>query len=186
MSDIKEPSDFTPEDFELIVKDLIEQSGAGLSRFSVDHLETMEGVDGNYSIDITARFQALGGTFLVLIECKRYKNPIERELVQILNDKLRSIGAQKGMLFSTSTFQRGAVEYASTHGIALVQVVNGESTYNTRAGDGVRHKPPPWANIPKYVGWLLTTEDGKAIRHSSFAECARELLPIIYNTEIMP
>ena len=186
MYDIKEPSDFTPEEFELAVKDVIEQAGVGLSEFSINHLETLEGVDGNYSIDITARFQALGANFLVLIECKRYKNPIERELVQILNDKLHSVGAQKAMLFSTSKFQSGAIEYASTHGIALVQLVNGESTYHTRAADGVRHKPPPWANIPKYVGWLLTTEDGKAIKYSSFAKYARELLPSIYKTGYVP
>jgi len=42
----------------------------------------------------------------------------------ILADKVKSLGAHKGILISTSGFQRGAYEYAVKHGIALLQIVN--------------------------------------------------------------
>ena len=41
--------------------------------------------------------------------------------VAILHRKLESIGAQKGILISTSNFQSGAVEYGKAHGITLIK-----------------------------------------------------------------
>jgi hypothetical protein len=40
----------------------------------------------------------------------------------VLEQKLQSTGSQKGMIFSTSPFQSGAIEFATAHGIALVHV----------------------------------------------------------------
>ncbi len=144
----------TPDEFELEVKKIIEASRETLESFSVTHKDLIDGVDGEYEIDVAARFSALGGSFLVLIECKRYKSSVKREIVQALNDKVRSIGAQKGMLFTTSGFQSGAVEYAKKHGIALVQLVDGKSTYKTRSlFDDLG--PPAWANIPAICGLMI-------------------------------
>src|ERR1700730_2937621 len=90
--------------------------------------------------------------FLVLVECKHEKRKTERQDVQILHTKIQSLGAQKGMIFSTAGFQEGAVQYAELHGIALVQIAKGETTYFSR-GLGSAEPPPEWAGIPKYVGW---------------------------------
>jgi restriction system protein len=54
-----------------------------------------------------------------------HKNRIKREHVQMLYCKLVTLGARKAMLFSTSEFQEGAVEYAIQHGIALVWLAYG-------------------------------------------------------------
>jgi restriction system protein len=37
------------------------------------------------------------------------------------------------MIFSTAGFQEGAVQYAELHGIALVQIARGETTYFSRS-----------------------------------------------------
>src|SRR4051812_44422958 len=100
----------SPEDFELRVKRYVELSAEGrLENFRAVHREIVSSSDGDYEIDITARFRALEVTFLVLIECKYHFHPIKRETVQVLHAKLASAGAQKGILFSTSTFQKGAI-----------------------------------------------------------------------------
>jgi restriction system protein len=109
-------------------------------------------------IRLKARFKAFGADVLVLIECKHYKNPVKREIVQLLRDRIRTTGAHKGMIFSTSRYQRGAVEYATKHGIALIIFVEGKSTYMTRA-HGNKVEPPPWANIPKISGWITKISD---------------------------
>src|SRR6185369_3364546 len=109
--------------FEQEVKIYLESVGTFLTRFEARHREDMSAHDGTYEIDITARFNALGGDFLVLIECKHHRRRIERDDVQVLHARVQSIRAQKGMLFSASRFQHGAFEYANTHSIALVQVV---------------------------------------------------------------
>ena len=113
----------TPEKFEKYVRGVVKREKLILKNFEVTHLELVKGMDGEYKMDVVATFTAFGnGLFTVLIECKRYSNPIEREIVMILEQKLQSTGSQKGMIFSTSTFQRGAVEFAMAHGIALVHV----------------------------------------------------------------
>ncbi len=110
----------SPEQFELEVEKLIAQLGARLSSIQIARREYLDSVDGTYEIDVTARFQALDADFLVLIECKHHKNAIKREIVQVLKDRVVSLRAQKGMLFSTSRFQSGAVRYAKHQRIALV------------------------------------------------------------------
>ena len=149
-----EPITVSPEEFEREVMTLLEMSLEPPAQPSIRHRELLDGSDGTYEIDLTVRFNVLGVDFLVVVECKHHKNTIKRETVQILHDRIRSIGAQKGILFSTSGFQRGAIEYASKHGIALIMFIEGKSTYFTKSF-GPSHEPPPWANIPKYSGWLI-------------------------------
>ena len=100
--------------------------------------DRIKGVDGLYDFDATVRFGLGGMRFLVVVEAKRHKNPIKRELVQVLHDKLRSVGAQKAAMIATAPYQRGALEYAKTHGISLVTVTEGRFTFETKAVD----KPP--------------------------------------------
>lgn len=54
------------------------------------------------------------------------------EKVQILYDKIRATGAQKGILISTSGFQSGAIKYASEHGIALIQITEADAIFEAR------------------------------------------------------
>ncbi|MEC0178444.1 restriction endonuclease [Paenibacillus favisporus] len=128
------------EEFELFVVNYFKKT---YPFAEVTHSEDIIGVDGEYNIDLTVRFQELDVEFLVLVECKHHKYPIKRDYVQILRDRVRSIGAQKGILVSSSSFQQGAIHYAKTHNIALVRVVNDEFMYHTRSNDGYYNK-----NIP--------------------------------------
>jgi len=113
----------TPEKFEKYVRGIVRREKLSLKDFLVTHLEAVKGRDGEYKMDLVATFVALGNAlFRVLIECKRYSNPIERDVVMVLEQKVQSTGSQKGMIFSTSPFQSGAIEFAKDHGIALVQV----------------------------------------------------------------
>src|SRR6266496_455967 len=160
---IYEPVILTPKQFEVEVEKLLINLGSGkLAEFKTNKLENIQGSDGEYEIDIAVRFEALGGSFLVLVECKHHKSPIKRDLVQILYDRLRATGAQKGMLFATTRFEKGAIEYAKQHGIALVQVANGKTSYFTK-GVGETIYPP---DLPPYVGWFITLNDEGNETHS--------------------
>jgi restriction system protein len=70
----------------------------------------------------------------------------------VLEAKLRDVGAHKGMLFSTSSFQVGALKYADARGIATVTVVAGKWLYETKALGGRPLEPPPWACLDAYAG----------------------------------
>lgn len=115
-----------PRDFEIFcmetLKSYAEQEQ--LQNFRIAHDQKVETDDGTYQIDVLAEYTALGVKNTVIVECKKQSRNVEREVVAALDRKLQSIGAQKGILISTAGFQRGAVQFAEKHGIALWQVCN--------------------------------------------------------------
>lgn len=89
----------TPTEFEKYCLEIL--SGYAeeekLKNFKITHNVKIPVEDGTYQIDVYASFTAMGVEFKVLCECKQYSSPVGREKVVILNDKLKSLGAQKGI-----------------------------------------------------------------------------------------
>jgi restriction system protein len=163
-------------EFERLVRDWILKQGGELTSLEVTHDVKMETYDSTYQIDVLAKFQAFAGAeFTVLIECKKYRSAVERELVQVLHDKVRSTGAHKGMLFATSGFQSGAIKYAKAHGIALVSVIDGAASYETRSAFPISTKPPAWLNLPKYALWHVGENDAGNISMRSLGRTGTEI-----------
>ncbi len=155
-----QPVDITPEQFERQVHDWLKASADGLKSFTVIHSHMLEGDSGEYEIDVIAEFEVFGGALIkVLVECKRYKNPVKRDIIMVLESKIRDTGAHKGMVFSTSGFQKGAIEFAQKRGIATVTVQHGYTNYFTRAESSGPVTPPPWVKLSEYIGWLMTLDD---------------------------
>lgn len=143
----------SPLDFEQLATEFLIESGTGLPLLEVQHNVKEDAHDGTYQIDVKATFDTFGGAkIIVLAECKRYKTPVKREKVELLYNRLQSIGAHKGIIFSTSGFQLGAIEFAIKHGIALIRLKEGKFTYETKSYDRSVTEIPPWADIPAYVG----------------------------------
>lgn len=176
MDAINRNSTLTPREFELEVKALLEAAAGPLSMVTLQNRDIVDGVDGSYEIDVAVRFRAFGADFLLLAECKQHNHPIKRETVQILHGKIQSTGAHKGILFSTAQFQQGAVEYAQVHGIALVQVASGNTTWFTRAETTTADPPPPWIKLPRFVHWMITCDSTKQIFRASVSPSDARLL----------
>lgn len=173
------PLSITPSDFELLVKGILDAAAGELVDYRSEHLASLNGADGEYIIDVVATFSALGARFVVLVECKHHARRIERQDVQVLHAKLLSLGAQKGMLFSVSGFQSGALEYAAAHGIALVEVATGISNWHTRSA-GPPPPPPSWVHFPKYIGWLCVGNT-RSLLSEGHAEYTRAFLGLSNN-----
>ncbi len=62
------------------------------------------------------------------------------------------------ILFATTGFQSGALKYAKEHGISLVKISEGKSSYETRSIEP-SPEPPAWLNIPKFIGWSIEELD---------------------------
>jgi len=75
-----------------------------------------------YEIDLSFSFRKGGVDFLVLIECKYYGAKVRVNDVTEFAYKIGDIGAQKGILFSTVGFQRGALKVAKGSSIASVKL----------------------------------------------------------------
>lgn len=163
-------------EFERWVRNWIVKQGGELTSLEVTHNVKVEAYDSTYQIDVLAKFHAFAGAeFTVLIECKKYRNAVERELVQVLHDKVRSVGAHKGMLFTTSGFQSGAIKYARAHGIALVSITDGAAAYETRSAFPVAAKPPTWLNLPKFTLWHVGENDAGNISMKSLGRADTEI-----------
>lgn len=159
MSNFKRVSEITPEEYELQVKKWLESAGHELSDFSAVHREVLSGADGEYEIDVVVRFKALQGIqFKTLVECKKHKNPIKRELVQALHQKQLSLGANKAILVSTSNFQEGAIDFAKAHGIALVRLISGVALYIYGAKNDDAPIPQIPSDVDSYAGLFYSPE----------------------------
>lgn len=168
--------EITASEFERLVRDWILKQGGELTSLEVTHDVKVEAYDSTYQIDVLVKFQAFAGAeLIVLVECKKYRNAVERELVQVLHDKVRSVGAHKGMLFTTTGFQSGAIKYAKAHGLALVSIIDGVATYVTRSAYLVAAKPPTWLNLPKFALWHVGENDAGSITMKSLGRADTEL-----------
>ena len=127
------PADITPAEFERFVAELFGSVATEVEDLDGPRAGHDQGVDGSYVFDATVRFTVAGLQMLVVVEAKRHGRSVERSYVQILHDKLRSVGAHKAVLVSTASFQRGALDYAGVHGIALVTVTEGRFLFHTRS-----------------------------------------------------
>jgi len=150
------PPTLTPTEFERTVRSMLDARQGKLRDYKSNHLETISGADGEYTFDVTVRFTAFGVSYLTLIECKHKKTRAKRDDVIILLSKVHSVGAHKGIIFATGGFQSGAITYAKRHGIALVEVADGRSSYVVKA---IETGLIPWGRIPDYipqiVGWII-------------------------------
>lgn len=117
-------AEITPMEFEKFCLETLKAYAEkeSLKGFEIRHNQKVETYDGTYQIDVLAEYTALGCRNTVVVECKKYTRNVERSVVAELYAKVQSIGAQKGILISTSGFQKDAVKFAGVHGIALWQV----------------------------------------------------------------
>ncbi|MDL2232327.1 restriction endonuclease [Ruminococcaceae bacterium OttesenSCG-928-L11] len=147
----------SPEEFERYALLVLQQQVRGMEHCRFEHNKIIEVSDGNYQIDGYIEFDLMGVTYKTLVECKHYKSSISREKVQVLYDKLRACGAQKGILISSSNFQSGAITYATQHGIALVQLTESSNQYFTKSMyDTSKYHRSNYGAAP-YIGIMQTS-----------------------------
>lgn len=156
-------TEITPTEFEKYVISMLEAKylNNGVENASFTHNLTRDAHDGSYQIDGEIRFSIMGVDYITLVECKHYKGPIKREQIQILHDKIESVGAHKGIFVTTSFFQSGALLYAKEHGIALITIADGSIQYEARGRNWI-DKPviPPWVERKPYIMvWQEQTSD---------------------------
>ena len=149
----------SPKEYEQQVVEWLHGSGSVLEDFKVQHLKHLEGPSGDYEFDAVASFTILSGAkVVVVVECKRYSKPVERDHMLTLWAKKEDVNAHKAMMFATCGIHSGALKYASAKGVATVTFVQCDFLYETKAV-GVSSEPPPWAEMPQYAGIMLRCED---------------------------
>jgi len=126
-------TEMMPEEFEQYTLDMLKEVMNGLEDVVFEHDVIIDAYDGSYQIDGRISYKALGCNIVMLVECKKYNGPVKREHIQILYDKVRSTGANKGIFVTTSYYQSGAYDYEKAHGIALLVIADGKINYEIRS-----------------------------------------------------
>jgi hypothetical protein len=157
------PAEMSPSEFESFVAELLGCVAPTVEDLRVELHELIRGVDGSYDFDATMRYRLGGMEFLIIVEAKLYRNAIKRELVQVLHSKALSVGAHKAVLIATAPFQKGAIEFAKIHGVALVSITEGRFTYETRSATPtpILSRDEAWQQwrIPIFVGIHISRGD---------------------------
>ena len=158
-------ADMTPTEFEHYCMKALKgyAETENLPDFTILHNQKLSAEDGTYQIDILCQFTVAGMAFKILVECKKYKHPVERKVVAELYTKMQSLGAQKGLVITTCGFQSGAVQFAEKHGIALAQMMGSFIQYIRNSlyeppPDRVRFERELYQRLPKYIAVLWDYE----------------------------
>lgn len=77
---------------------------------------------GGRQFDVTIRFKNGLYEYLTIIECKNYAEPVPAEKIDALVTKARDVGANKAIMVSSSSYQKGALDVARRHNIQLLSL----------------------------------------------------------------
>lgn len=150
-------TEMSPTEFEMHCLELLNSLKNDFSKCDIKHNQIYKADDGNYQLDGVIEFEQFGVKYKTIVECKKYKSSIKRSQIQVLHDTIRNVGAHKGILVSTSSYQKGAVDYARKHGIALLQIVDG---FITTIQNSLYPPKIQKLDVPKYVFALYDLDLG--------------------------
>ncbi|MCD4695152.1 MAG: restriction endonuclease, partial [Bacteroidales bacterium] len=85
----------------------------------VDHDVKLKGKTGTHQIDVYWEYKQFGELIKVAVECKRYSKNVSIGVVRDFNSVLQDLNCSKGIIVTTTGFQKGAIEFASNNNISL-------------------------------------------------------------------
>jgi hypothetical protein len=89
----------------------------------VEHNVTVTAKSGaTRQIDVRFTHTVKSHTYVTVVECKRWKEKVTRDRIDVLAATIEDVSASKGVMFTTNGFEPGAEAYARHKGIDLFLV----------------------------------------------------------------
>ena len=105
--------------FELFVKEFYKSDG----ELIVEHNVRERGKSGRWrQTDVKVTLKTKLHTYITLIECKRWKNKVDGDRVDVLAAKIEDLNASKGVIITTIRYEKGAELYAKHKNIDIFVV----------------------------------------------------------------
>jgi hypothetical protein len=127
------------EEYEKLVQGIYQtlHDAEGTGTIDVRHDVRLDGKSGcKHQIDVYWKFEMVGETHRVAIECKNYKNPLEIGKVRDFFGVLYDIGNIKGILVTREGYDSGGIKFADYYNISLKEArVPDERDWNGRLKD---------------------------------------------------
>jgi hypothetical protein len=105
--------------FEAFVRELYTGDGDSTVQHNVTQIDRY---GAKRQIDVKIVRRSRFHTFTTLVECKRWKEPVSRDRIDVLASGIEALGAQNGAIFTTTGFEEGAIAYAKGKGIELFRI----------------------------------------------------------------
>ncbi|WP_411681891.1 restriction endonuclease [Clostridium thailandense] len=104
------------KEFELFIQKMYQED----SDLIVEHDVTLVGKSGSKrQIDVLITQKTKFHIYNTLVECKRWKQKIDRSIVDILFASIEDLNASKGVIFTTVGYEAGAEKYAKSKNIDI-------------------------------------------------------------------
>lgn len=137
---------------------------------------TVQGARGTHKIDVLVSLNLIGYSVIWICECKYWNSAVPKEKVLVLYEIIKDIGADRGLLFSESGFQSGAVKVSNHTNILLtsladVRDVSKEDFYNSSLIKFLRR-----INEAKERNYVLWKDDRLNISPLSGSDFSQTLL----------
>ena len=84
--------------------------------------EIVIGARSSHEVDVLVKFKSFGISTTWIIECKHWKRKITKEKIMALRSISDDIGADRGIIVSSSGFQAGAIRAANNTNITLTDL----------------------------------------------------------------
>jgi len=121
------------QDFEKFVAELYSDSDEVLVQHNVTELGKST---AKRQIDVLVTQKTKLHTIKTVIECKLWKKPVDRQVIDVLSVTVEDINANKGAIFTTKGYEQGAIEYAKHKNIDIFIV---RDIYEDEWGEPGRH-----------------------------------------------
>lgn len=106
-------------DFECFIQKMYEED----PNLTVQHNVTLVGKSGaKRQIDVLVKQKTKMTTMITIVECKRWKQRVNRGIIDIVSAAIDDLNANKGVVFTTSGYEEGAIEYAKYKNIDIFLV----------------------------------------------------------------
>lgn len=116
--------------YQVDVGDLLSSLG-----FAAKLEEDVDGARASHRVDVVARRSAAGINQLWVVECKLWNDPVPKREVLTLASIVVDVGADRGLLFSESGFQAGAIRAARHTNLSLTSL----DDFRENAADELAH-----------------------------------------------
>jgi len=104
------------KEFELFIAEVYKDS----DKVIVEHDVTLIGKsNAKRQIDVRVTQITKLHTYITIIECKRWKEPVTRQVIDVLYASVEDLNANKGVIFTTKGYEKGAIEYAKSKNIDI-------------------------------------------------------------------
>lgn len=104
------------KEFEFFIADIYAES----DEIIVQHNITLIGKsNAKRQIDVFLTHRTKLHTYTTIVECKRWKKPVTRQVIDVLYASVEDLNASKGVIFTTKGYEEGAIEYAKSKNIDI-------------------------------------------------------------------